>query len=90
LGTIFKTRNAADVVRSEVASEFYPEIPGRHELQFELLVDRSVMTGSFRKSSAGPALEFAFADTADVRADHKAEQMLGVDAFRVRARRDQR
>ena len=52
-----------------------------HEFQLEFLADRAVIAAGFGKPPRGLALEFAFADIADVSTDHKSEEMLGVDAF---------
>ena len=73
LAAILKTRNAVDVMSRKGAPHLDPEIPGRHELQFEFLVDRPVMTATFGKSSGRLALEFAFAGVADIGTDHEAK-----------------
>ena len=74
----------------EARSHLDSKIPCRHELQFELLSGRAVGSGIFPKPSGGLALEFAFADIADIAADHEAEQMLGIDTLGVSASRKQR
>src|SRR5258705_11095176 len=83
LAAVFKTGDAVNVVRRKGTSHLDPEILGRHELQLELLVDRSVITTTFRKSSGRLALEFAFTGAAAVGTDHEANKMLGSDAFAV-------
>ena len=90
LAPILKTWNAGDVVRRKGASHLDPEILDGHEFQFEFLADRPVVSAIPGKSSGRLALEFALADIADIRADHEAEQMLGIDALRASAAWKQR
>ena len=63
------------------------EILDRHELQLELLADGLIAAALPGKSSGGLGLEFALAELADIGADHEAIDVLGVDAFRMAARR---
>jgi hypothetical protein len=74
----------------KAGSQFHPEILDGHEFQFEFLADRPVRSAIPGKSPVGPALQFAFADIADIGADHEAEQMLGIDALRANTARKQR
>ncbi len=67
----------------KAGSQLHPNILDGYEFQFELLAGRPVSSAIPGKSSVGLALEFALADIADIRADHEAEQMLGIDAFRA-------
>src|SRR4029077_482815 len=79
-----------DIVRSKGSPHLDPEIPDRHEFQFELLRDCPVASSRFGKSSGGLALEFVLTDAADIRADREAKQMLGIDFLGVRAGRHKR
>src|SRR3977135_3359283 len=90
LAAVFITGDAVNVVRRKDTSHLNPEILGGHELQLELLVDRSVVTATFRKSSGRLALEFAFTGAADVGTDHEAKEMLGIGAFSMKAAGKQR
>ena len=81
LAAILKAGNAVDVMRRKRTSHLDSKILGGHYFQFEVLTDCPVITATFGKSSGRLALEFAFAGAADIRADHKAKQMLGIDAF---------
>src|SRR5258707_678498 len=73
LASILKTGCALNVMGREGASDLDPEIVDRHELQFEFLVDRSIVIATFGKSSGRLALEFALADVANVSADQEAK-----------------
>ena len=75
---------------AKVVPSSHAEIPDRHEFQFEFLVNRPVTSAIPRKSSGGLALEFTLADIADIRTDHEAKQMFGINALRARAGRQQR
>ena len=72
------------------ASDLDPEIPDRHEFQFEFLTEGAIFAAVLAEPPGGLALEFALADIADIRADHESEQMLGIDALGMRADRKQR
>src|SRR4051794_7605022 len=72
------------------AAQFDPEIRKRDEFQFEFLANRAIIAGGFGKSRRGLALEFPFADAAEVGTDHESEDMLGIDAFGVPANRQKR
>jgi hypothetical protein len=76
-------------VTGKSASHFDPEIPEGHELQFELLTDGAVAAAIPGKPTGRLALEFAFAEIADIRADHEGEDVLGIDALGMSARRKQ-
>src|SRR5882672_9959021 len=89
LAAILKTRNAVDIVSRERASNLNPKIPGGHEFQFEFLADRPVPSAIPGESSGRLALEFALADVADIRSDHEAKQMLGINALGVNTARKQ-
>src|SRR5712691_400408 len=71
-------------------SQLHPKILDGDEFQFEFLIDRPVISAIPGKSSGRLALEFAFADISDVRADHEAEQMLGINALCSNTARKQR
>ena len=90
LAPVLKARNAADVMGCKGSSQLHPNILDGHEFQFELLADRPVTSAIPGKPSVGLALEFALADIADIRADHEAEQMLGINALRANTARKQR
>ena len=68
----------------ERRSDLDAEIPDRHVLQLDLLSHGLAAAAVLRKSSRGLALEFAFAEFADVGADHEAIDVLGVDALLAR------
>src|SRR5258708_17605900 len=84
LAAILKIGDAADIVGRKCASQLDPEVPGGQEFQLQALIDRPVAAPVFGKPSGCLALEFAFADTADVSADPKSKQMLGIDSFSVK------
>src|SRR4051794_34245477 len=77
-------------MRGKRASELDPEVRKRHEFEFEFLAGSPIIAGCFRKPPRRLTLEFAFADVADVGADHESEDMLGIDAFSMPAERKQR
>ena len=77
-------------VGREGAAQLYSNILEGHELQFELLTDRTIVPAVLGKSSGGLALEFALADVANICADHETEQMLGIDTLSANPARKQR
>ena len=87
---IFKTWNATDLMRGEIAAHFDAKIPERNQLQLELLAKTAVRTAFPDKAPGRRALEFALADIADVSADHESEDMLGIDVLGMNASRKQR
>src|SRR5260370_12702775 len=76
LATILKTGDAIDIVRRESASDLDPEIIGGHQLQFEFLVDRPLVTAHPGKTSGGLPLEFTFARPAPIRTHHVAKSVF--------------
>ena len=82
---ILETGHAADIVGSKGSSHLDPEIPDRHEFQFEFLAHRPVAACRLGKPSRGLALEFVLTDAANIRADRKAKQMLGIDILGIGA-----
>src|SRR5580700_8700140 len=81
LGTIHQSRNGCDIVSRKRRFDLNPEILHGYEFQLELLPERVVGSGLFRKSSRARGLEFAFTGIADIRADHETVDVLGVDAL---------
>ena len=72
-------------VRGESTSDLDPEILDGHEFQLEFLADGAISAAVLAKTPGGLALEFPLAGSADVRANHECEQMLGVDALGMSA-----
>jgi hypothetical protein len=85
LAPVLKTWNAHDVVRRKGTTQLYSKIFNGHEFQFEFLANRAVASSIPGKSSGRLALEFTLANIADISADHKAEDMLGINALSANA-----
>ena len=77
-------------MRGKAAAELDAKIVDRDRLQFELLLDCAVASGTLGKPPRGLALEFELTHLADIGADHEAKDMLGVDAFGRHVTRKQR
>ena len=87
---IGKPANARDVVGIDRGGEFGPQVRDRHEFHRYGTVTRIVGPVLFREPPGDRALEFLFADIADIAADGVAEQMLGLDGLAPRRRRNKR
>src|SRR5262249_43114937 len=81
LVSIVKTRDRIDVVGGKGRADLDAKIGNRHELELELLSVGLVAAAVLGKPAGGLALEFALAALADIRADHEAVDVFGVDAF---------
>src|SRR5580700_2778802 len=89
LGAIHEARNGGNIKGRQRCSDLDPEILDGHEFQLKLLAESLVGPGLFRESSRRHSLEFTFAGTTDVGANHEAVDVLGVDAFGKPASRPQ-
>ncbi|WP_249144338.1 hypothetical protein [Bradyrhizobium lablabi] len=90
LSAILKARNAVDVMCIEGRSKLYAKILDRDELQFELLADGAIAAAILGEAPGGLGLEFTLAEIADIGANHEAENVLGIDLFRLHGERQQR
>src|SRR5215213_9675212 len=77
-------------MRRKRAPHLDSKILGRHKFEFELLADGPISAALLAEAPGRLALKLAFADIADIGADHEAEQMLGIDALGMDGGRQQR
>ncbi|MGY4462373.1 hypothetical protein [Bradyrhizobium sp. LB13.1] len=91
LATIIDIGDAGDVVQASDAADLNAEVRQRHDLDLDFLREGAIGPSAFAESPRRFGLEFALTGIADIGADQKAEDVLGIEAlFGADARRYER
>src|SRR5262249_49331228 len=73
LSPIVDVRDAGDVIQRDGAADLDAEVRQRHDLDLGLLTDGAIRASALPEAARRLALKFAFAEIADIGADHEAE-----------------
>ncbi len=82
---IVKSRDAADVIRCGNCSELHAEVLDGHKFQFACVGQRAIGAGVLCKAPGRLILKFTLTGFANIGPDHKAEQVLRINCFRMPA-----